>query len=549
MKIDASDLYIENLLNIPTEVYQIPVYQRAYSWGKDQWEDLWQDIVKIDDEDTHFLGSIVVISGSHTKGFNEYEVVDGQQRLTTILLLLIATRDISDSESDQKFIEDSYLFSKTRTEKKPKLIPGRKDRDVFSKLLKKSTLNTSDKETNIYKAYEYFSDKLASDISDIVSFSEKVLKNVSLVQISAESHYDAFKLFETLNNRGLELSATDLIKNYILGKVPLDNKDELEQCIELWDSIINNLENIDKVRFFRHYLMSEKNGVISKNQLYLKYQQVIDSKKNEDNLTALLEDMAIKSEIYKNIVLSTFSDNDINDALMALSHIEASTSYSLVLKTFTTDLNKKEKLTLLQILETFSLRRSICKISTRDLDDVYNHLCTTAFTQDKPIDYISNYLKDRMPTDEEFSKNFANNVRTNKEVQTKHILKRIENHITNNTNEKTINNNMVVHLEHIMPKQIKNSRSKKEFGNWEDYLGEDAKKHKDFINRIGNLTLLGSTLNISISNNPFESKKEQYELSNIKLTKDLCDYPEWRTQQIADRSSKLAAYACEIWTL
>ena len=548
MRIDAQEITVLDLLNAPGEIFKIPIYQRNYAWGKDQWGDLWDDLEEIEEDDIHFIGSIVVISDRHkVKGFNYLEVVDGQQRLTTILLLLIALRDLIEpfDQSGASYINNRYLHSEALRDNSPKLQLGRQDGEVFEILIEKQQVTQEQKKNQVYQAYEFFQKKIKGFINagnQWTSLHDKKLAALNLVLISTETHYGAFRLFETLNNRGLELSAVDLIKNYLLGKI-VDREEALNRCIDIWESIIRNLEGIDKVKFFRHYLFSVKLGVVSKNKLFEEYKSLIDA---QENLVRFLEDILEKTEIYRNICFASFPKKGINKGISVINRIEASTSYTLLLKAISLGLEEKQLLGIMKSIEVFALRRSVCQTTTRDLDRIYNTLAIEAFVSSDPVKFISNYLYQRTPSDEEFMTAFKTR-EFNRSDQTKYILEQLEHMHTNNTNEKSINGRDEVHIEHIMPVEIASKKAKSKMGDWEKYLGDDAKQHKKYVNRIGNLTLLGSELNIIASNNPFEEKRREYAKSNILITKEISRYEYWGIGEIETRGQNLAELARRIW--
>lgn len=362
-----------------------------------------------------------------------------------------------------------------------------------------------------------------------------------------DSYYDAFRLFESLNNRGLSLSFVDLIKNYLLSKIS-NNEVMLEECIEIWDSIVENVGDIqsvrhDKIRFFRHYLFSIEYGIVPIPKLYLKYQKLID---NCDNVLDLIEDIWLKSEWYVKLYNAMLGIKEVDDRLNTIVRIEATTSYPLLLKCLSENLQKEHLIKILDAIEVFTLRRSICNISTRDIDRIYNHLALEAFKQEKPVKYIIEYLKKKTPSDIEFFLNFQSRDFT-RSSQTKYILERIENELTNNTKEKMIGNRTDVHIEHIMPRELVRKKSKETESTWKVELGSRASEYPMFVNRIGNLTLLGSELNITASNNPFVEKKKKYEQSVICLTKDICQNERWTFDEIEQRSEYLANIAKKIW--
>ncbi|MCZ0871253.1 DUF262 domain-containing HNH endonuclease family protein [Peribacillus sp. AS_2] len=549
MSIDTKRLNLGKLLGSVNEVFRIPLYQRPYNWGKDQWNDLWEDLIRLDGDETHFLGSIITISQERQNGFVFFEVVDGQQRITTILILLTAIRDLAEEIDKDRasYINNYFLKSSTIDEVEAKLILGRKDNKVFKKLVEKRIKREELKNEKIIQAYYFFKEMLQDSRLQWQNIYTKLLDSLDLVLMVTDSYYDAFRLFETLNNRGLSLSSVDLIKNYLLSKFAA-NESVLEECIEIWDSIIENIEDIesvrhDKVRFFRHYLFSIEYGVVPIPKLYSKYQKLIDS---SDNLYNLVEDIWLKSKMYLKLYNGTLGIKEVDDRLKTIVRIEGTTSYPLLMKCLSENLNKEQFINIFEAIEVFTLRRSICNISTRDIDRIYNHLALESFSKENPVSYIVEFLKKRAPTDNEFYLNFQNRDFT-RSAQTKYILEMIENALTNNTKEKTISGRTDVHIEHIMPREIVRKSVKEIETTWQKELGSRAPEYSMFVNRIGNLTLLGSELNISASNYPFLEKKKKYEQSIIMLTKEICQEEKWTFEEISIRSAYLAGIAKKIW--
>lgn len=549
MSIDTKRLSIGKLLGSVNEIYRIPLYQRPYNWGKDQWNDLWEDLIRLEGEETHFLGSVITISQERNKGFGYFEVVDGQQRITTILILLIAIRDLAEEMDKDRaaYINNYFLKSSTIDEIEAKLILGKKDNKVFKRLVEKKVSKDEIKTEKIVEAYYFFKDKFQHINLKWQNIYTRLLDSLDLVLMVTDSYYDAFRLFETLNNRGLSLSSVDLIKNYLLSKIST-NDSLVEECIEIWDSIIGNIEEIesvrhDKVRFFRHYLFSTEPGIVPVPKLYSRYQKLIDQ---TGNVLKLVEDIWAKSELYVKLFNGLLGIRDIDYKLNTIVRIEATTSYPLLLRCFSENLQKDQLMKILEAVEIFTLRRSICNISTRDIDRIYNHLALEAFKQEDPVKYIIEYLRKRAPIDTEFYLNFQNRDFT-RTAQTKYILEMIENELTNNTKEKMINSRTDVHIEHIMPRELLRRRATEIESSWKTELGARASEYSVYVNRIGNLTLLGSELNITASNLSFSEKKKKYAQSVIQLTKEICKEDKWTFDEIEKRSEFLASVAKKIW--
>ena len=256
--IEANEMSVMRLFSVGNEQFIVPVYQRRYLWSKDQWMDLWNDIQNIEVGEDHFLGSIVVINPQHNIEINQFEVVDGQQRLTTLSLLIAALRDSlfqSGGEQEESIAEalHGYLHCSTMlTKNLPKLIPGKLDRNDFEAIVDRKIKGMTD--SNMYSAYHFFKGHF-SEQCDLVELAKTIIGSLKVVLIQVMSHKDAFRLFETLNDRGLSLSAADLIKNYILSKAARTSEDELDDIVETWDEIVELVGQLDHLRFFRQVLL------------------------------------------------------------------------------------------------------------------------------------------------------------------------------------------------------------------------------------------------------------------------------------------------------
>ncbi|WP_339289961.1 DUF262 domain-containing HNH endonuclease family protein [Paenibacillus sp. FSL E2-0201] len=548
--IEANEMSVMRLFSVGNEQFIVPVYQRRYLWGKDQWMDLWNDIQNIEVGEDHFLGSIVVINPQHNIEINQFEVVDGQQRLTTLSLLIAALRDsliqsggvqeVSIGEALHGYLHSSTMFNKNL----PKLIPGKLDRDDFATIVDRKIKEMTN--SNMYLAYQFFKG-LFFEQNDLVELAKTITGSLKVVLIQVMSHKDAFRLFETLNDRGLSLSAADLIKNYILSKAARTSEDELDDIVETWDEIVELVGQLDHLRFFRQVLLSKTDGIFSFNKLYDRYKTVVDK---SDSIVDMVDELKEYAVFYNQICTATTKYPSVNEKLRAINAIGAATSYTLLLKLLKNQVTEQQLVSILNQIETFALRRAICSWSTNNLDPIFNHLALNTPVDTSCVEYVKGVLTraDYIPSDADFVANLkTKNFR--QDDQCKYILERIEDYHVNFSKEKTIANRSFVHIEHIMPKTIKSKSSKKEYGDWETYLGNDAALHDVYVNKIGNLTLLGSSLNISASNNPFEEKKKNYEQSLIVMTKQLMNYSKWDIATIQERTEKLAGIAAGIWKL
>lgn len=543
MDIHVDELRVSDLFGKNNLVFEVPLYQRRYDWGVDQWRDLWDDVTEQESNGEHFLGSIVVVNEpAKSKGFDVLEVVDGQQRLATLSAFFLAVRDIYKARLDEnksKFVDDTYLHGQTIDKRSRKMILGRLDDKPYERLLR----NAEKDDHQIVHAYNYFRKRL-EEYQDIGSIAGLFSDHIKVVIISASNPEDAFKLFETLNDRGLDLSALDLIKNYILSETAKKSPEDFNTVVEFWDGIVQNLEEIDKLRFLRQFLLAKFRGKVTKSRLYPAYKEHITS---DGNVADFVLDLHQAAEYYQRIQKKNFTHDGFNHKLEDLHNLKATTSFTLLLRLLFNNWSFEQMLKVIPAIECFSLRRSICGWSTNEMDTIYNQLATL---QDTPltIDHIEKVLSENTPGDNEFYEKFlASNYR--QDTQTKYILEQFEADLVK-TKEKRIADRQAVHIEHIMPQAITTKKcAKRHGGDWKKYLGEEANLHGEYYRRIGNLTLLASELNVPASNNPFEAKKEFYGKSEIQLTRALLQYQHWGIEQIKERSEHLAKRALDIWKI
>lgn len=379
-----------------------------------------------------------------------------------------------------------------------------------------------------------------------------------VVLIQSQNEKSAFRLFETLNDRGLELSAIDLMKNYLLKIVTSTKNSNISEIKNKWESILVNLQNIPwKVRFFRHYIMAFKpntNQKITQKKVYDRFKDIIDKDLNKIGLTIeqYIDDMENKSELYRDICLadiSLYSDqknSTINEKLLNLNSIGASPARTLLIKAFYSKLVSAAIVKLIDLLEIFSVKRIIGQLSTGELDTIYNKLALEAFKKENPLKYIKEYFINNVPSEEEFVSNFVErNFRNND--QTKYILDKIEReHFMKSGIGKAIKGRTDVHIEHIAPTSAFTAKKYKE---WSNYFDMGKNTFDDIKSRIGNLTLFETRLNISASDKPFEQKKEQYINSDFYMTRYLAEqYNKWKKEEILNRSKNFANVAKEIWS-
>lgn len=600
MRIAPTSLSTSQLFSSNNEQFVIPAYQRRYSWQFKQLAELYKDIELLKENENHLLGNIVCLTSSHQAGINPLEVVDGQQRVTTISLFLHTIRNRFIELKKTEFADEikSYLFCKGIDRvPKNKVLLGDLDNPDYEKVISQIDLKLV-KNPNLLVAYNFYKDrvdKLKPEKLYMLYF--KLINNVLIIRLDVAEAKDAYKLFETINNRGLNLNPTDIIKNFLLGHASSIDDQTLIRIRENWKNLIINLDGIETDDFFRQftsgiltkkitftYLVDEFKSYYLKtviearnlpeyqiyNKIKIQSEEEIktevkgedysesekgeESEKTDDNSKISIVECSRRlrdaSEIYRKLLNRKFDNSAINRHLYNLQRIKSFPTYTFLLNIFQRDaLEDKIKVEILKILEVFMLRRHICEYRTGELDDIFSKLVKLD-SEDILIRLKLELLKD-LPSDEEFTNKFATADFRGNEDRAKYVLENFEYDLIGDTGELLIKSGREVHLEHIIPKTIDTIKAKKEFGDWKTYLGDNAlKNHKDYVNKIGNLTILGQKLNIVASNNPFEAKKKEYQKSNITMTKEIAKkYNDFRFTEVDSRGKVLAQKAPTLWNL
>ncbi len=535
--------------------FVIPVYQRNYDWKKEQCKQLFDDLLDIGSSNrTHFLGSIVSIY--HDDGDDrEYLIIDGQQRLTTLSLLLLAIyklidQDIVQSSVNKKQIIDEYLINKySKDDKKIRLKPVKNDKNAFSALFKdeKNYLQ----ETNITLNYQYFYDRIIDDEISVDDLFAAV-KQLVIVEIELKNGEDDPQLiFESLNSTGLDLTEADKARNFILMKESPTVQEQF--YVDFWNKIeINTNYNVSN--FIRDYLTIKESIIPNKNKVYFHFKRYVLENVTETRL--LLIDLLRFSSFYKNIINSKEQKDKISAVVNKINRIESIVTYPFIMEVFNDHnddiISENDVISILEIIVTFVFRRLICEVPTNSLNKIF---MTMGREIKKHNDYEEQYveifkyilthkrLSQRMPENDEFaSKIIQKDVYNFKSKNKLFLLEQLENF---NNKERVDIEGLIdtndLSIEHIMPQTLTSK--------WRESLGVNfAEIHDKHLNTIGNITLTG--YNSSMSNKPFPEKRDMekgFKESRLYLNKSLHELDQWNENTILDRAEALKNRALEVW--
>ncbi|MFT2722502.1 DUF262 domain-containing protein [Helicobacter pylori] len=522
--------------------FVIPIYQRVYSWEKEQCKQLWDDIVKTGGNDQmngHFIGSIVFVQDNiYTTSHNELLIIDGQQRLTTITLLLTALRDHLSDEVKRKEIEDHYLIN---SDKKFRLILSESDKDTLLYLIDKDRRKPSEPSSKIVENFKLFEEWIRKNTNQLETIF-KGLEKLMIVEIALEKGKDDPQLiFESMNSKGIELAQTDLIRNYIVMETEIEKQEGFYN--KYWRAMEEDFKQNKKWfdRFVRHYL-TIKTKIPNIKKVYVAFKDY--QQKEGIVIEDLLKDLQKYCGYFCQIAFKKEANKDLNKALGFLVDLEMDVIYPLLLELYSdySDgvLSKDDFRRSIALIESYICRRTVCGLGTNRLNKVFPSF-TKHIQKDeyfKSLEAHFGYLteKQRFPNNDEFKDCFIT-IDFYKFQKKEYFFERLENF---NRKERVYTHEYTI--EHIMPQELTEE--------WERDLGENFQEiHDKYLHTIGNLTLTG--YNPEYSNKSFQEKRgmeKGFKDSPLRLNQGLRDLKSFGEEEIKKRANDLADLALKIWT-
>lgn len=527
--------------------YVIPVFQRNYRWELPQWQRLWdslEELQKAGKTGNHFMGFLVyVVDGTPSPSqATRFHLIDGQQRLTTLSLLLIALRNVarrlSQTELADEVHEDYLTHRRSRGDEHYRLLPKEHDHDAYLALV--------DEEPSIpgrmSQAVAFFERKLTQKI-DVEPQALQIVfdvmrRRLDFMGASLESE-NAYSIFKSLNSTGVPLSQADLIRNFVFMHVTPEEQDAFDA--KYWRPLESRFPGEDGrldeehfARFFRDLLMSEGQYVPPK-QTFTSFESRYEATgfKPAELAKALLK----KATQYSVIAGQTPDENTaVTRALAGLNQLESSTTFPLLLWLFSLrDERRIDSGALaraIDMLRGFVLRRFVCGESSRGYGEMF--VRPIRMDVDDPVALLEGFLLERgWPHDARFVESFVR-FPLYKRAYARDVLATLESargHKEQASLERA-------QIEHILPQTLSEE--------WAEALGDDAEQiQAEWLHQPGNLTLSG--YNPELGNQPFATKQERFKDSNIGITRELADYPRWTEAEIMERGERLGREALAIW--
>lgn len=563
--LQAGETTLNKLLNTSRQ-FIVPIFQRNYSWQKSQYEQLWFDILrasKFKEKQNHFIGSIVYIDmGTPAGRPQQLLLIDGQQRLTTISILLCAIKDyVQKFDLKTKFInlakiKNQFLYNSDEIdEDRYKLLLNVQDKETYIKLVDDILFTVNKPATNIIKCYEFFYAQIEEyvkqhgQIDDIYTGIFKL----SLVSISLDKDSDNPQMiFESMNSTGKDLSQTDLLRNYLLMDLTPEKQTRLYKTYwkpmeELFGEDIykNDVNKFDY--FIRDFLtLKSDTGYICKiNNVYENFKRYYLD--NNCEKFAVLKDLFTYAKYYACIDLLQEKDDELKLYWQEFKKLDSHVVYPFLLKLYDDYshqiLIKEDFKKILQVVISYLWRRAICEIPTNSLSKTF----ATLYQAVDKEDYVNSIIKAFVFKSS--YKRFPSDYEVREKLQTKdiyhfrlrkYLLEALENYyhkepIDLNTANYTI--------EHIMPQNIEHNLS------WQQMLGEDWQEvHSLYLHSLGNLTITG--YNAEMSNKSFGEKvngESGFKHSHLKLNESIAQCDVWNKKAIQRRTNILTDIILKIW--
>jgi len=526
-----------------TKQYVIPLFQRTYSWTNKEWEVLWKDLVELcemENPRTHFIGSIVNMpTVSVPEGVAKYLLIDGQQRLTTIFILLTLLRNKARENQNIRFadeINNTLLVNQYQDGADHyKLMPTQVDRVTYQNLINGTP---NEEENQLTRAYTYFEKKLRQIELEPERLKKVITSYFSVVSIVLNADDNPYLVFESLNAKGRPLTQADLIRNYFFMRIHIGNQENVYKSY--WLPMQTAL-NEDLTEFIRHYLMKDGN-IIKQGDVYYALKDNVST----TNAIEYLSELKKYSVYYQRLKYPKFEkEPELEKMFRRLNRIEVTTAYPLLLNFYSDyadgKIDKNGFLTILKTLENYLIRRFVCNIATNQLNKVFPTiypLIQSKYANNR-IDGFRTILQGKgYPKDNEFFLRFRETKfygGGDRSVKTKLILETIESSFSHK--EAISFENLTI--EHIMPQTLSEW--------WQEHLGENwDETHELYLHTIGNLTL--TAYNTELSNDDFLLKKKTLNESHLEINKYFANISQWKKAEIEDRAENLAKKALEIWS-
>lgn len=561
--------------------YEIPFFQRAYVWSEENWTIFWEHLLseleayEKGDNSEHFIGTIITKQKeSRNLSENVVELIDGQQRLTTISIFLKALADTVSGELPnlKNSIEGLLWFEDSYSKRHYRMRHSRIDAPNFTKVMEAPETITKEDSNSILQAYSYFLEKL-TDINDHrrEMLKQVLLHKIPVISMLLDKDDDEQEIFDTINSLGVRLTIGELLKNYMFKEPSLvelyDSKwlavfENDEEQVDYWSTERSSgrvkRDNMELLLYC--FLIIETKKEIRLDRLFKEYKLYLNGKTVEEKKDFLLR-LSNLATIYakmpqeKELVEIKFSDSE-KRFFHLLENLEITTIFPLVLYLYKNIIDQQDLLKAFALLESFLALRQICKFTTKNYNNLFIQIIRALekpMDKEDPnsVDISSNHLREilasftefgnRFPTELEIKEAFKVSVLSNKQAGELLFIIALKDMDSEYSDSKTLSSKSFS-VEHMMPKKWVENWGEQEF----DELAKYKRNQK--LLTLGNLTLITKNLNSKLRNQAWADKKKTLkEYSSLKMTTAFLDKEQWNENTIEERANLLATKAIKIW--
>ena len=536
--------------------FVIPVYQRNYDWRTDNCKQLFDDLKKVirTDRKSHFFGSIVSVYNPDGDNM-EFQIIDGQQRLTTISLLLLAMFNLlkegkvasAQGNLANKILKTYLIDEWQKDETRIKLKPVKNDQTAFGKLF--DSENEHIKGSNVTINYRYFYDRIQRQELTIDELFDAV-RRLEIISITLNQDDNPQLIFESLNSTGVALSEGDKIRNFILMGLPTKQQNHFYE--KYWNRI-EVCTGYEVSAFIRDYLSVKQQSTPTLNKIYFTFKSYVEDGQLETE--PLLQDLLSYAQLYEMLLRGNTGNMTLNACIARLNRLESTVTRPFlleVLRLLRENLSIDDAASVFQTTEAYLFRRTMCELPTNALNKIFLMLhkeivrydgTTNNYLEKFKFALISKRERARFPDDTEFSEAMASRQVYQMTAKNKlYILERLENAGT--AEDKDVYRHLedgTYSIEHIMPQHLTPA--------WVKELGEDFQQiHDLWLHRMANLTL--TAYNSKYSNSSFTEKKTMkngYLQSGIRMNQRIAQKERWGLAELEERNQYLVNQALEIW--
>lgn len=539
-------------------VFNIPRYQRAYSWEESNWRELWEDIKNnvLEKDKEHFLGAVIYYhSDSGSSRFSHYEIIDGQQRITTLTILMrVLYEKLRENKVDVylRFAKELYEKYVGDIESERFFLNLSKKDEIFFRdfIQKENPIRKQGKlvsNKNIRKCFEFFAQKIndlsiednSKNIEELCwELKKKLETNLIFVVIDVNTDVDAYMIFESINSKRQGLTISDLLKNYIFFAADQYEKSKADSTRlsiteAAWDTMEQELDKIEINQYIRHFWISNYKKVFEKEL----YQQIKFKFGNRcEEVLNFFDNVVLESETYSSIVNANISDfpKEGIRALEQLKQLRNKQYYPLILSAIHGGYDFRSVSELVRQIASVAVRRAIIGKNPNELETFFTDNALKLRVKQVSIEDLKEKLnKEHWISDDDIFEEIKTANFEDQEYLVKFILREFE--ISQDyANEKNLGK---VSLEHILPRNPEN------ITDW----NISVEKQRDLLWNIGNLALIGQKYNVKMSNKSFAKKKSWLKKTTMITTCKLGDLEDWGEKEILDRNSEIAKFVVKCW--